>query len=349
MNRFSKAGVPTLLLSAGVCCGISPLAHAGVSYGYANQVVSGESSSGSYTSGWQGQINSNAGSAYYGPTNGQTGSGHYYLTPFEPAYTAATATSTSAYLATISPGSTLVLQFPTANGLAASTSATLNGGFTLGIHAGVGLTDTSANSSNSYSGNGVAGSPASSFNNPRISYLAVGNGTQWAWYAGQTLNSTGTQILGTLWTALTGTVPTLSDAPSGAAQMTFNDPSAYYASTAVYPDGGNNTITPPAGTPLADPSQAFTGTLNAFSGDDYSQVVQELNGSAGGDWFNLSNTGLNQITQIAFVVPGSVSAGSPSMYVQAVVGVVPESSSLGLLAVGGVALLLLPRRRGKAV
>ncbi len=341
MKNVSTFGISALLLSAGLCCGNATISFAGVTYAYASQVVSG----GTYTSGWNGQLNSDAGTAFSGPTSG-TGSGHYYLTPFEPAWVTAAPADRAyspAVLAQINPGSALVLQF--ANGFAASTSAGVNNGFTLGIHAGVGIADTSpgaTSSSANYSGTGVAGNPATTINS-RVSYLAVGDGTNWAWFAGDTLNGAGTAVTGTQWTALSSVLPSASNVPTGAVEMTFNNPSAFYASTAVAPDGGNNTVTPSAGTQLADPSMDFTGTLAAFNGEDYSQVMSTLNGSAGGDWFNLSNSGLSQVAQIAFIVP----SGQSNMYVQAVVGdTTPEPTSLGLLAVGATALLLL-QRNGK--
>ncbi len=341
MKRFSTIGVPVLLFSTGVYCGQVPVAHANV-YAYANHIVSTDSSLGGYSAAnWAGELNSNAGYSFSSPANGQTGSGHYYLTPFEPAWvTDAVSVPGPVVLATVSPGATFVVQF--SQSFAASTSSTVNGGFTLGIHTGVGITDTvPGNSSNGYSGSGVAGNPATTFNT-RISYLAVGNGASWVWYAGETLNSAGSTVLNTQWTTPSSTLHTLQTAPPDAVVMTFNDPSAYYASTAVVPDGANNTVTPPAGTPTADPSKDFTGTLNSFNGEDYSQVMATLAGSAGGDWFNLSNTGLGDVTQIAFVVP---SGASNPMYVQAVVGVVPEPASLSLLAVGGLALLVRRRFR----
>ena len=330
-----------VLLSAGIFAAGTPAAYAGTTYGYANTVLAPESTSGGYsTTGWLGQLGSNAGPAFSTPNTGQTGSGNYYLTPFEPAYD-------STNLAKINAGATLVLAF---NGFSASTLATVNNGFTLGIHAGVGIEDTTANSSNSYNGNGVAADPAATFNS-RVSYLAIGDGTKWVWYAGETLNSSGTTVISTQWTASSTATPTLTNATSsGAALMTFNDPSAYYGVVSgdssspyyVAPDGGNNTVTPASGTPLSEPAQAFTGTLNAFNGENYSQVMATLSGSAGGDWFNLSTTGLPQVSEVAFVAP----SGPNSMYIQAVVGVVPEPATLAMF-LSGIALLPLLRRRRK--
>ncbi len=340
-----------VLLSAGVYCAGIPAAYAGVDYGYANTVVSNDSTSNGYaTSGWVGQLQADAGTAFAQPTNGDTGSGHYYLTPFEPAWVTSAAAASSGYspvgLATINAGDTLTLAF---SGISVPTSPAINGGFTLGIHAGVGIEDTTANSSNSYSGNGVAANPATTFNS-RLAYLAVGDGTNWVWYAGETLNANGSTVLGTQWTASSTSLPTLTNATaSGAALMTFSNPSAYYGTASgdssssyyVAPDGGNNTIAPNAATPLANPGEAFTGTLASFNGENYSEVMTTLIGSAGGNWLNVSTTGLPDVTEVALVAPSS----SP-MYVQAVVGVVPEPAAWMML-LAGLAVLPLLRRRGQ--
>lgn len=349
MKNVSMFGVSALLLSAGACCGIASTAQASLNnYGYASQVVSG--GSGTYTAGWNGQLNSDAGTAFAGPTSG-TGSGHYYLTPFEPAWVTAApadAAYSPAVLAQINTGNALVLQF--AGGFSASTSTSVNNGFTLGVHAGVGIVDTSSgatSSSANYSGTGVTGNPATTNNNLRTAYLAVGDGLHWAWFAGNTLNSAETAITATQWTGLSTATPSTGNVAAGAVEAVFDDPSAYYASTAVAPDGGNNTVTPPSDTPLADPSAAFTGTLASFNGEDYSQVMSTLNGSAGGTWFNLANSGLSKVTEVAFVVPTGQTDG---MYVQAVVGdTTPEPASLSLLAIGATAFLLLRRRRNLLV
>ena len=336
------------LLSAGVCGAGIPAVYAGVNYGYANEVVVSDSTIGGYAAGgWTGQLQANAGTAFAQPTNGSAGSGHYHLTPFEPAWVTSGSGYSPVGLASINAGDTLTLAF---NGITVPTSPVINGGFTLGVHAGVGIEDTTANSSNSYSGNGVAANPAATFNS-RISYLAVGDGTNWVWYAGETLNANSTTVVSTQWTASSTTIPTLSNATaSGATLMTFSNPSAYYGTASgdsgsgyyVAPDGGNNTLAPTAGTPLANPGQAFTGTLASFNGATYREVMATLNGSAGGNWFNVSTTGLPDITEIALAAP----SGSNSMYVQAVVGVVPEPATLMMLLAGSAVLPLL-RRRGQ--
>ncbi len=345
MHRFqssrltSFAGVSALLFST-ASAGLLSVAgqtQAAV-YSYANNVISGGVSTGSYPiAGWSGQLSSNAGYAYSAPVTG-TGSGHYYLTPFEAAYNSADGTTE----AQVTPGNALILGFGGA--FAASTSTAVNNGFNLGIHTGIGLTDTSpgaTSSSANYSGSGTTGGTAATFSNPRLAYVAVGNGSQWVWCSGQTISNN--SVTGTTWTAAASGTPALASAPANALVLNLNNPSAFYASTAVAPDGGNNTVTPALGTPLADPSKAFTGTLASFNNENYSQVMSTLNGSAGGTWLNLASTGLSGVNEVAFVVPDSTTY---SLYVQAVVGVTtPEPAGLSLLAIGAAAMLLRPRRK----
>ena len=335
----SFAGVSALLFST-AATGLLTVAGQtrAAAYAYANNVLSGGVSTGSYPiAGWSGQLRSDAGYAYSGPVTG-TGSGHYYLTPFEAAYNSSDGTTE----AQVTPGNALVLGFGGA--FTASTSTAVNNGFNLGIHTGIGLIDTSpgaTSSSANYSGSGTTGGTAATFSNPRLAYIAVGNGSQWVWYSGQTISSN--RVTGTTWTAPTSGTPTLALAPANSAALNLSNPSAFYATTAVAPDGGNNTLNPPSGTPLADPSKAFTGTLASFNNEDYSQVISTLNGSAGGTWFNLASTGLTGVDEVALVVPSSTTY---SLYVQAVVGVTtPEPAGLSLLAIGAAAILLRPRRK----
>lgn len=342
----SFAGVSALLFSTASAGLLSVASQTqAAAYSYANNVTSGGVSTGSYpVTGWSGQLSSNAGYAYSGPVTG-TGSGHYFLTPFEAAYNSPAGT----YEAQVTPGNALVLGFGGA--FTASTSTAVNNGFNLGVHTGIGLIDTSpgANSSaTNYSGSGYTGNTAATFSNPRLAYVAVGNGSQWVWCSGQTI--TNHTVTGNTWTAATSITPALASAPTNAVVLNLNNPSAFYASTAVAPDGGNNTVTPPAGTPLADPSMAFTGTLASFNNEDYSQVMSTLNGSAGGTWFNLASTGLSGVDEVALVVPNStaLNPNSYSLYVQAVVGVTtPEPAGLSLLAIGAAAILLRPRRKAR--
>src|SRR5208282_788494 len=71
-----------------------------------------------------------------------------------------------------------------------------------------------------------------------------------------------------------------------------------------YTNAGNPYQFPaPSPTDLANFGQPFTGTLDSFDGESFSQILTTLNGSAGGTWLDLSNTGLNEINFIQFSEP----------------------------------------------
>jgi hypothetical protein len=107
--------------------------------------------------------------------------------------------------------------------------------------------------------------------------------------------------------------------------------------TNVYADvSGPYTSTP--GSDPANFAEAFTGNLSSFNGEDFQQVLATLNGSGGGDWFNLSGTGLSSVDYVELET-----TGTESMYVNAVTGTaLPEPASLAAVA---LALPLLGRRR----
>lgn len=94
---------------------------------------------------------------------------------------------------------------------------------------------------------------------------------------------------GTNWFSLNGGQPIL-----------FTLPGNYYANATAINDP------PPANPVLADFSQPFTGTLADFDGESFSGVLATLNGSAGGTWLDLDETGLTQVGYIRF---GGVASG----------------------------------------
>jgi hypothetical protein len=117
----------------------------------------------------------------------------------------------------------------------------------------------------------------------------------------------------------------------------LNNPSNFYAAGVDTP-GYQPSVT--AGTP-ADVEKPFPGTLASFSGETWPQILTTLDGSAGGNWLDLSSTGLPSVSYIRFTVPnGSV------LYLDGVVGLpVPEPSSLALLALGTLAAIRRRRKR----
>jgi hypothetical protein len=119
--------------------------------------------------------------------------------------------------------------------------------------------------------------------------------------------------------------------------INFQIPSNYYDQGVTNP---GFTTTP--GTHVADLSQPFTAPLTDFDNRDWPGTLTLLNGSAGGDWLDLSSTGLPGVNFVQFIVP----AGAPDlMYVDAVAGVaIPEPASASLLLLSLPMLLRRSRR-----
>ena len=94
---------------------------------------------------------------------------------------------------------------------------------------------------------------------------------------------------------------------------------------------------PDAGTVAADYSQPFAGDLSDFDGLDWAGLLGLLDGSAGGEWLDLSGVPVDSVRFVEFTVdgPGEV------MILDAV-ATVPEPT-LGLLL--APAMLLVRRRR----
>ena len=94
-----------------------------------------------------------------------------------------------------------------------------------------------------------------------------------------------------------------------------------------------------AGTAPADFSRPFTAGLHAFDGENWAQTLATLNGSAGGNWIDLSGAALPDVSYVRF----STSTGQTA-YIDAVIGdsAVPEPA-IGSAVV--FAFAFLPRRR----
>jgi hypothetical protein len=116
-----------------------------------------------------------------------------------------------------------------------------------------------------------------------------------------------------------------------AANHLFTNPSNFYDQGVTDP---YFQTTP--GTDAAHQFQPFWGDLASFNSKDWPGTLAVLNGSAGGDWFDLSSLPISQVNYVQFAT-----TGNELMYVDAVMGV-PEPTTVPLLAAG---LLLLRRRK----
>jgi hypothetical protein len=303
-SLFLASGV---LLSAGVCAA-EPVY-------WANTVVT----PGVVTNNWNGRVNAYAGSY---------GSQSYTVTPFDAAFATTGSGAYGAQILAIAPGTSLELSFGS-HGYAATSAAINDGGFNLGIQAGVGITDTNY-------GTGTTGTAAADYTNPREAVVAVsqdGNTWKYLQYNG---------VTGSTAVEPNPAAPSLYQWVADSAQaslISFDVPTNYFNSSSIGPDGVYAPGTVPANTPVADFSKPFLGTLSALSNQSWPQILNSLGGSAGGTWLDVAGTGLSSINYIEFTVPSSATS---AMYVQAVVGVVPEPATLACLLVG-MALPLLCR------
>jgi hypothetical protein len=127
--------------------------------------------------------------------------------------------------------------------------------------------------------NGQAGNPAAVYTNPRMAHLAVSQD-------------------GMTWVDLGATL--------------FSNPTNFYAEGVTTP--GYQTT---AGTTEVDWSKPFTGTVASFNGENWTQMLGTLAGSAGGTWLTMSVASLAGINFVRFTVPPSA---TDPMYVDAVVG-----------------------------
>jgi hypothetical protein len=195
----------------------------------------------------------NPGSALGKPAS-DTGFG--VLTPFNGAFS-------DSHITGIGKGGTLTLKL-------AETAASM--GYSLGIHAAVGLND------NDWP-NGSAVPSAAPYTYPRIANLQVSlDGNNWVDLGAQS----------------------------------FTIPTNYYSEGVTTP-GYQET----PGTTEADWAKPFTLPLSSFNNKNWSQILTTLNGSAGGDWIDLSAPQLAGINYVRF----NVAAGATyPMIVDSVVG-----------------------------
>jgi hypothetical protein len=96
----------------------------------------------------------------------------------------------------------------------------------------------------------------------------------------------------------------------------------------------------PSGTELANFGQPFVGTLSDLNGLDYDQIRTLFNGSAGGNWLDLSSTGLTSFQYVEFSVPAGTDERMTIDGISA--QAVPEPASVLLIP---LALMAASRRR----
>lgn len=120
---------------------------------------------------------------------------------------------------------------------------------------------------------------------------------------------------------------------NGGNPIVFSDPTNYYLDSTI--SGYNE----PLGTSVADEFAPFVGTLASFNGETFAQALTTLHGTAGGNWLDLSGTGLTAVNDVRFVVPA---AASYRLVLDAVAAV-PEPT-VALTAVASAALLARRRR-----
>jgi hypothetical protein len=166
-------------------------------------------------------------------------------------------------------------------------------GFTLGIHAAVGLIDIDFP-------NGHTNPAATPYTDPRDATVSVSQD-------------------GVIWKSLGG--------------VDFDAPTNFYSEGITTPGFQSD-----PGTKTADFFKPFTGSLSDFANKDWPGVLTALNGSAGGEWLDLSGPNLPEVNFVRFDVSGS----GNKLFVDSVVGVaVPEPTAMSFFA----AMMLLVRRR----
>lgn len=151
----------------------------------------------------------------------------------------------------------------------------------------------------SATGSGQAGTPAATFSPPGVARVSV--------------SSDGVTFL-----------------PVREEPFVFENPTNFYTDVTIAD------FSAPLGSLVADFANPFTGTLSSFSGLGYPQVLQLLDGSAGGTWLDVTSTGLPTVQYVRFDVPAG------ERLVLDAVTAVPEP---GLICAPAVALLSLRRRR----
>lgn len=134
----------------------------------------------------------------------------------------------------------------------------------------------------------------------------------------------------------------------GLGTLNLNMPTNFYLNAGPYDADA------PASPQVADFGKPFSGGLSSFGGKTYPQILTLLDGSAGGNWLDLSSTGLSQVEYVRFSMPAGGINGYTYACVDAIsvadaaLAPVPEPTTLALLAIGGGLTGIISRRRRKA-
>jgi len=126
----------------------------------------------------------------------------------------------------------------------------------------------------------------------------------------------------------------------------FNMPAVYYLNAGPYDSAS------PASPVLADFGKPFApaGGLSALADKaSYADVLAVFNGSGGGTWFDISNTGLSKVGYVRFSMPvgstDTLEVDSVSVGNEAVGAAVPEPSGAAVLMLGAAGFLARRRSR----
>jgi hypothetical protein len=150
--------------------------------------------------------------------------------------------------------------------------------------------------------------------------------------------------------ALAYTDPRMADLQVSGDGMNWVDlgDQAFENPTNIYTDATDPTGTTP-GTVVANFFQPFNGSLSSFNGKDFPGTLAVLNGSAGGDWFDLSKLALSDVDYVRLTTIGGEKMFVDSVVADSSTGAPPPPppppSSVPLPAAAVMALSALPLAR----
>lgn len=139
---------------------------------------------------------------------------------------------------------------------------------------------------------------------------------------------------------------------NGGNPIAFDIPTNAYTSVddTVVSSGGYTFVSPqpaaPGRPPVFASSTPFLGTLDSFYGKTESQLLSQLNGTAGGTWINVNGAGLSSIQYVEFTVPaGDTAFINAAALSDPTPTVVPEPGALALLCLAPAGWWLCRRKQ----